>query len=144
MVGSQSRRGLPVQPHTCCPLPSNWPGTGRTQAGGTMCWLRAWGQIFLPVFLSLFFIQLLISFSEDHFSHISRQRGKQRSKSLDDGESFQAQRLMPYTHHCHHISFWLCHSGELKFSSLKLLFSISGKIFLTSLDVFGEIQFNWT
>ncbi|XP_044102944.1 PTTG1IP family member 2 [Neovison vison] len=49
-----------------------------------MCWLRAWGQIFLPVFLSLFFIQLLISFSEDHFSHISRQRGKQRSKSLDD------------------------------------------------------------
>ncbi|XP_032161050.1 uncharacterized protein LOC116569139 isoform X2 [Mustela erminea] len=49
-----------------------------------MCWLRAWGQIFLPVFLSLFFIQLLISFSEDHFSHVSRQRGKQRSKSLDD------------------------------------------------------------
>ncbi|XP_073754885.1 PTTG1IP family member 2 [Callorhinus ursinus] len=49
-----------------------------------MRWLRAWGQILLPVFLSLFLIQLLISFSENHFSHISRQRGKQRSKSLDD------------------------------------------------------------
>ncbi|XP_044776096.1 PTTG1IP family member 2 [Neomonachus schauinslandi] len=49
-----------------------------------MCWLRAWRQILLPVFLSLFLIQLLISFSENHFSHIARQRGKQRSKSLDD------------------------------------------------------------
>uniref|UniRef100_A0ABI7WIU7 PTTG1 interacting protein n=1 Tax=Felis catus TaxID=9685 RepID=A0ABI7WIU7_FELCA len=49
-----------------------------------MCWPRAWGQILLPVFLSLFLIQLLISFSENHFSQISRQRGKQRPKSLDD------------------------------------------------------------
>ncbi|KAM8936547.1 LOW QUALITY PROTEIN: PTTG1IP family member 2 [Lycaon pictus] len=51
-----------------------------------MCWLRAWSQILLPIFLSLFLIQLLINFSEDQFSQISRQRGKQRSQSLDDGE----------------------------------------------------------
>ncbi|NP_001374797.1 uncharacterized LOC118827801 precursor [Canis lupus familiaris] len=49
-----------------------------------MCWLRAWSQILLPIFLSLFLIQLLINFSEDQFSQISRQRGKQRSQSLDD------------------------------------------------------------
>lgn len=142
--GHSTVRGPPVQPGTWFPPRSNWPGAGGTQAGGAMCWLRAWGQILLPVFLSLFLIQLLISFSENHFSHISRQRGKQRSKSLDDGEPFQAQRLMPYTRHCCHISFRLCPSGRLKSSSLKLLFSVGGKIFLRALDVFGEIEFNWT
>nr|XP_036875718.1 uncharacterized protein PTTG1IP2 [Manis javanica] len=49
-----------------------------------MCWLCARGQILLPVFLSLFLIQLFISFSENHFSHISGHRGKQRPKSADD------------------------------------------------------------
>ncbi|XP_036285850.1 PTTG1IP family member 2 [Pipistrellus kuhlii] len=48
-----------------------------------MCWLRAWSQILLPVFLSLLLIQLLISFSEKGFSHISRHRGKHRQKSSD-------------------------------------------------------------
>nr|KAF6319739.1 hypothetical protein mMyoMyo1_008478 [Myotis myotis] len=49
-----------------------------------MCWLRAWGQILLPVFLSLLLIQLLISFSEKGFSQISRHKGKQRPKSADN------------------------------------------------------------
>ncbi|KFO21184.1 hypothetical protein H920_17419 [Fukomys damarensis] len=46
-----------------------------------MCWLRAWGQLFLPVFLSLFLFQLLINFSDDGFPHIFSQRNKQRIKS---------------------------------------------------------------
>ncbi|XP_073096102.1 PTTG1IP family member 2 [Manis javanica] len=59
-----------------------------------MCWLCARGQILLPVFLSLFLIQLFISFSENHFSHISGHRGKQRPKSADDdGELCRAQSL---------------------------------------------------
>uniref|UniRef100_A0A9L0SLA9 PTTG1IP family member 2 n=1 Tax=Equus caballus TaxID=9796 RepID=A0A9L0SLA9_HORSE len=49
-----------------------------------MCWLRALGQILLPVFLSLFLIQLLISFSENGFSQISSYTAKQRTKSVDD------------------------------------------------------------
>ncbi|XP_054582337.1 PTTG1IP family member 2 isoform X2 [Eptesicus fuscus] len=49
-----------------------------------MCWLRAWGQILLPVFLSLLLIQLLINFSEKGFSQISRHRGKQRPKSAEN------------------------------------------------------------
>lgn len=52
-----------------------------------MCWLRAWGHILLPVFLSLLLIQLLLNFSENGFSPISRHRGKRRPKSADqDGE----------------------------------------------------------
>nr|XP_020145411.1 uncharacterized protein LOC109731245 isoform X2 [Microcebus murinus] len=43
-----------------------------------MCWLRAWGQILLPVFLSLFLIQLLINFSENGFSEIYNARNRQR------------------------------------------------------------------
>ncbi|XP_054420167.1 PTTG1IP family member 2 [Pteronotus mesoamericanus] len=49
-----------------------------------MCSLRVWGQILLPIFLSLFLIQLLIGFSENGFFQISRHRGKQRPKSADD------------------------------------------------------------
>lgn len=63
---------------------SQWLETGGTQAWGAMCWLRAWSQILLPVFLSLLLIQLLISFSEKGFSHISRHRGKHRPKTSDD------------------------------------------------------------
>ncbi|XP_051007441.1 PTTG1IP family member 2 [Acomys russatus] len=33
-----------------------------------MCWLRAWRQIFLPVFLSLALIQLINSFSDHKFT----------------------------------------------------------------------------
>ncbi|XP_051030560.1 PTTG1IP family member 2 [Phodopus roborovskii] len=33
-----------------------------------MCWLRAWSQILLPVFLSLALIQLFISFSDHTFT----------------------------------------------------------------------------
>ncbi|XP_066209877.1 PTTG1IP family member 2 [Saccopteryx leptura] len=46
-----------------------------------MCRLRVWGQILLPVFLSLFLTQLLFNFSDDGFSRISRHRGKQRPRS---------------------------------------------------------------
>ncbi|XP_063099153.1 PTTG1IP family member 2 [Cavia porcellus] len=46
-----------------------------------MCRLRGWGQLFLPVFLSLFLIQLLINFSDNGFFHIFSQRNKQRRKS---------------------------------------------------------------
>lgn len=86
----QSQGGLPVRPGTWC----HWPGTGGTRDHGTMCWLWAWGQILLPVFLSLFLIQLFISFWENRFSHISRHRGKQQPKSADDdGERSRAQSL---------------------------------------------------
>ncbi|XP_032108982.1 uncharacterized protein PTTG1IP2 [Cebus imitator] len=43
-----------------------------------MCWLRAWGQILLPIFLSLFLIQLLISFSENGFFYSPRNNQKPR------------------------------------------------------------------
>nr|KAF6418710.1 hypothetical protein HJG63_008745 [Rousettus aegyptiacus] len=50
-----------------------------------MCWLRSWSQILLPVFLSIFLIQLFISFSEHSYSQISRHKGKQRANSVDQG-----------------------------------------------------------
>ncbi|XP_005678956.1 PREDICTED: uncharacterized protein LOC102175547 [Capra hircus] len=49
-----------------------------------MCWLRSWSQILLPVFISLFLIQLFISFSENSFSQISRYKDKQRTKTMND------------------------------------------------------------
>ncbi|XP_052495012.1 PTTG1IP family member 2 [Budorcas taxicolor] len=49
-----------------------------------MCWLRSWSQILLPVFISLFLIQLFISFSENSFSQISRYKDKQRPKTMND------------------------------------------------------------
>ncbi|XP_045420105.1 PTTG1IP family member 2 [Lemur catta] len=45
-----------------------------------MCWLRAWGQILLPVFLSLFLIQLLINFSDNGFPQIYNSRNTQVPK----------------------------------------------------------------
>ncbi|XP_045041221.1 PTTG1IP family member 2 [Desmodus rotundus] len=48
-----------------------------------MCSLRVCGQILLPIFLSIFLIQLLISFSENGYSQVSRHRGKLRLKSAD-------------------------------------------------------------
>ncbi|XP_008583558.1 PREDICTED: uncharacterized protein LOC103600968 [Galeopterus variegatus] len=45
-----------------------------------MCWLRAWGQILLPVFLSVLLIQLLVSFSENGFSKIYSPRNTQKQK----------------------------------------------------------------
>ncbi|XP_027624292.1 uncharacterized protein LOC102472864 [Tupaia chinensis] len=49
-----------------------------------MCWLRTWGQILLPVFLSLFLIQLLISFSENDFSQIYNRKNRQKPKDLNE------------------------------------------------------------
>nr|XP_051709320.1 PTTG1IP family member 2 isoform X1 [Oryctolagus cuniculus] len=50
-----------------------------------MCWLRAWGQIFLPVFLSLFLIQLLINFSDKGFFHFhSHKNWKEKHHSGED------------------------------------------------------------
>ncbi|XP_054351981.1 PTTG1IP family member 2 isoform X3 [Pongo pygmaeus] len=49
-----------------------------------MCWLRAWGQILLPVFLSLFLIQLLISFSEIGFIHSPRNNQKPRDGNEEE------------------------------------------------------------
>ncbi|XP_042540456.1 PTTG1IP family member 2 [Dipodomys spectabilis] len=42
-----------------------------------MCWLRVWSQVFLPVFLSLVLIQLLISFSDNRSSQIYNSRNNQ-------------------------------------------------------------------
>ncbi|KAM5203508.1 PTTG1IP family member 2 isoform 1-T1 [Hipposideros larvatus] len=50
-----------------------------------MCWLRAWGQILLPVFLSLFLIQLLMSFTEKGPPQIPRHRIKPRTSAVEDG-----------------------------------------------------------
>ncbi|XP_021098274.1 uncharacterized protein LOC101698571 isoform X2 [Heterocephalus glaber] len=46
-----------------------------------MCWWRRWGQLFLPIFLSLFLIQLLTNFSGNGFSHVFSQRTKQTRNS---------------------------------------------------------------
>nr|XP_040147413.1 PTTG1IP family member 2 [Ictidomys tridecemlineatus] len=45
-----------------------------------MCWPRTWGQIFLPVLLSLFLVQLLISFSDNGFSQMYRKRKEEKQK----------------------------------------------------------------
>ncbi|XP_012881459.1 PREDICTED: uncharacterized protein LOC105992908 [Dipodomys ordii] len=42
-----------------------------------MCWLRVWSQVFLPVFLSLVLIQLLISFSDNRSFQIYSSRSNQ-------------------------------------------------------------------
>ncbi|XP_060012159.1 LOW QUALITY PROTEIN: PTTG1IP family member 2 [Lagenorhynchus albirostris] len=49
-----------------------------------MCRLQSWSQILLPVFFSLFLVQLFISFSENSFSQVSRHKNKHRPKSMDD------------------------------------------------------------
>nr|XP_055128758.1 PTTG1IP family member 2 isoform X1 [Symphalangus syndactylus] len=49
-----------------------------------MCWLRVWGQILLPVFLSLFLIQLLVSFSENGFIHSPRNNQKPRDGNKEE------------------------------------------------------------
>uniref|UniRef100_A0A8C6A3J8 PTTG1IP family member 2 n=1 Tax=Marmota marmota marmota TaxID=9994 RepID=A0A8C6A3J8_MARMA len=48
-----------------------------------MCWPRTWGQIFLPVLLSLFLVQLLISFSDNGFSQMYRKR-KTETKVIEE------------------------------------------------------------
>lgn len=72
----------------------------------------------------------------------SPDRGASRDHNLWMMVSPWAQRMMPYTCHCH-ISFQLWHPSRLKFSSLTLLFSVGRKMCLKALDIFGEIQFNW-
>ncbi|XP_033276302.1 PTTG1IP family member 2 [Orcinus orca] len=49
-----------------------------------MCRPQSWSQILLPVFFSLFLVQLFISFSENSFSQVSRHKNKHRPKSMDD------------------------------------------------------------
>ena len=89
-------RGPPVHPSARRPSQSHWPGTCGTQAWGAMCSLRVCGQILLPIFLSIFLIQLLISFSENSYSQVSRHRGKLRLKSADaEGEPSPARGWCP-------------------------------------------------
>uniref|UniRef100_A0A8C5LDA3 PTTG1 interacting protein n=1 Tax=Jaculus jaculus TaxID=51337 RepID=A0A8C5LDA3_JACJA len=47
-----------------------------------MCWLRAWGQILLPVFLSLVLIQLFISYSDNGFFKIHSHRHQKSEKAI--------------------------------------------------------------
>ncbi|XP_058534141.1 PTTG1IP family member 2 [Ochotona princeps] len=55
-----------------------------------MCWLRAWGQIFLPIFLSLFLIQLLSNVSDKGFPHFHSHRNwKEKQYSVEDACSQQ-------------------------------------------------------
>ncbi|XP_059963702.1 PTTG1IP family member 2 [Mesoplodon densirostris] len=49
-----------------------------------MCRPQSWSQMLLPVFFSLFLVQLFIIFSENSFSQVSRHKNKHRPKSMDD------------------------------------------------------------
>uniref|UniRef100_A0A8C6QXE8 PTTG1IP family member 2 n=1 Tax=Nannospalax galili TaxID=1026970 RepID=A0A8C6QXE8_NANGA len=50
-----------------------------------MCWLRAWSQILLPIFLSLVFIQLFVSFSDNKITKIHHHKKQQiEAKSLEE------------------------------------------------------------
>nr|XP_058929962.1 PTTG1IP family member 2 [Kogia breviceps] len=78
VLGSRARKGLPRK------------GLGLGQVT-VHEWVRgsssSWSQFLLPVFFSLFLVQLFISFSENSFSQVSRHKNKHRPKSVDDGST---------------------------------------------------------
>nr|XP_011729038.1 uncharacterized protein LOC105475473 isoform X3 [Macaca nemestrina] len=91
-----------------------------------MCWLRAWGQILLPVFLSLFLIQLLISFSENGFFYSPRNNQKPRDKTEEEcavKKSCQLCTKDKKSHYASLLNAWnessqsWCHNGYSGFTS---------------------------
>ncbi|XP_021090853.2 PTTG1IP family member 2 [Mesocricetus auratus] len=56
-----------------------------------MCWLRAWSQILLPVFLSLALIQLFISFSDHKLTKTHNHWNRQLQAKYVETECAQKQ-----------------------------------------------------
>ncbi|KAF6086319.1 hypothetical protein HJG60_008498 [Phyllostomus discolor] len=105
-----------------------------------MCSLRVCGQILLPIFVSIFLIQLLISFSENGYSQVSRHRGKLRPKAVDDdGCSLKKNcQLCTEDRTC----FWCSEEQTCKkFCLLRLGCSISLVFWLNcTVDLFGFLM----
>ncbi|KAF6301846.1 hypothetical protein mRhiFer1_008760 [Rhinolophus ferrumequinum] len=104
-----------------------------------MYWLRTWGQILLPLFLSLVLFQLLMSFSENGISQIARHRSKLRTNSVEDGCQLKRNcQLCIKDKKC----FW-CNERLVckKFCFLNLGCQISSSFWLNcKVDMFGFLM----